>query len=316
MRVPTTFPGRIPHRPPSSSRWPGRIGAAIGRLWRRGSCGPRCDRPRAGWWTAARRALPEETRGPRPTGRGRPGLVPAATALASLLAFVLALAGAFRGGGDPAMDGGPVAVAVAAEEEGGAPAAARTAPSGEGHGAAGEGPAEPGGGAPTSRAGGAGVFDEARVVRELRAFREQLARRARLVAADREAALALLEKVETRIEALDARIRRLEALRDELRRLVGTLDEREERRLARLVKIYEGMKPKKAAAIFDRLEMETLLPIAARMRPARLALVLQAMDPERARELTRRLSESPARPDLSVLGPARKAEGGNPGGPG
>ncbi len=239
--------------------------------------------------------------------RGRPrALVPVAAALASLLAFALALGGAWRTPpGEAALAGTP-----AKSGEHGAAAA------GEGSaGAAGEGKDAGAGGAPTPAEGRraqqgasmpapAGVFDEAQVVRELRAFREALVRRARLVEADRAAALALLERVGQRIDELDARIQRLEALRGELQRLVGELDRQERERLQRLVRIYEGMKPKKAAAIFDRLEMDTLLPIAARMRPNRLALVLQAMNPERARELTRRLAEVPERPDLSALGGA------------
>ncbi len=237
---------------------------------------------------------------------GRPrALVPVAAALASLLAFALALGGAWRTPpGEPAMAGTP-----AKGGEHGAAGAGEGSAGVEGEGkdaGAGEDavptPAEgrrAQQGASTSAP--VGVFDEAQVVRELRAFREALVRRARLVEADRAAALVLLERVGQRIDELDARIQRLEALRGELQRLVGELDQKERERLQRLVRIYEGMKPKKAAAIFDRLEMDTLLPIAARMRPNRLALVLQAMNPERARELTRRLAEVPERPDLSVL---------------
>ncbi len=236
--------------------------------------------------------------------RGRPrALVPVAAALASLLAFALALGGAWRTPpGEPALAGTPAkggehGAAAAGEGSGSVGGEGKDADAGRAPTSAGGRRAEEG----ASAAAGAGVFDEAQVVRELRAFREALVRRARLVEADRAAALVLLERVGQRIDELDARIQQLEALRGELQRLVGELDRQERERLQRLVRIYEGMKPKKAAAIFDRLEMDTLLPIAARMRPNRLALVLQAMNPERARELTRRLAEVPERPDLSVL---------------
>lgn len=168
--------------------------------------------------------------------------------------------------------------------------------------------------APERPPGSFGPPREAEVVRALRAWREALAQRAREVEADRTAALALVERIDARIAELDDRIGRLAALREEIRGLLGEVEAREKERIERLVRVYEGMKPKQAARIFDELEMDTLLPIARRMRPARLAVILQSMRPERARELTRRLSERPELPDLSPLGPLGEASGANAGG--
>ncbi|MCM5555650.1 hypothetical protein [Pleomorphomonas sp. NRK KF1] len=57
-------------------------------------------------------------------------------------------------------------------------------------------------------------------------------------------------------------------------------------RLAALVSLYEGMKPKAAAAVFDKLDTGTLLELAARMNPRKLSPIMAAMDPEKASRIT------------------------------
>jgi flagellar motility protein MotE (MotC chaperone) len=62
------------------------------------------------------------------------------------------------------------------------------------------------------------------------------------------------------------------------------------------VKLYEGMRPRDAAAIFDDLDMPVLVQLIDRMREAKAAPVLGAMRPERARLLTAELARHRARP--------------------
>ena len=115
----------------------------------------------------------------------------------------------------------------------------------------------------------------------------------------RERALDLRERALSRLRAeLDARLSRLEAYQRRLAALTKELDEREQARLARLVAVYENMKPKRAAAIFDRLELEVLLRVATRMKERKLSLILSYMEPGRAREITRALSKPIERPKL------------------
>ena len=71
--------------------------------------------------------------------------------------------------------------------------------------------------------------------------------------------------------------------------------EQEEAGLRQLVKLYEGMRPRDAAAIFDELEISVLVQVVGRMREAKAAPVLGAMRPERARQLTAELARSRAR---------------------
>jgi hypothetical protein len=127
--------------------------------------------------------------------------------------------------------------------------------------------------------------------------RELLRRRAELL--ELEAGLALREAALRAAEAdLSAQIDRLEAFRRELQALVGDAEAEEEERLQQLVKMYESMRAKSAAAIFDRLEMPVILSVARRMREARMAAILAAMDPNRARIVTSELARERELPRL------------------
>lgn len=55
---------------------------------------------------------------------------------------------------------------------------------------------------------------------------------------------------------------------------------------SKLVKIYEGMKPKEAAKIFDTLQTQILLGVAQQMKENKLSAIVAEMNPEKARDLT------------------------------
>lgn len=93
----------------------------------------------------------------------------------------------------------------------------------------------------------------------------------------------LLRAAEIRIER---RVAELEDLRRVIEERIKVFDEQQEDKLGSLVKIYENMKPKDAARIFEELEMTTLLEVAERMKERKLAPVMAQMGPERAREVT------------------------------
>jgi len=50
--------------------------------------------------------------------------------------------------------------------------------------------------------------------------------------------------------------------------------------------MYEGMKPKDAAKVFDRLEMPVLFEIASQIAPRKMSDILGLMTPEAAERLT------------------------------
>ena len=56
------------------------------------------------------------------------------------------------------------------------------------------------------------------------------------------------------------------------------------------MKLYETMKPRDAATIFNDLDMPVLLSVVDRMKDAKAAPVLAAMQPDKAREVTTKLA--------------------------
>lgn len=130
---------------------------------------------------------------------------------------------------------------------------------------------------------------------------------------------ALLERLGERREEIDARMRELEMRErlldtaekkldgrvDDLKRLENKVDgprgkqaEEEAKAVRNLVIMYEAMKPKEAARVFDRLSLDVLVPVVQQMNPRKMSEVLAAMAPDRAEKLTVALA-TPAR-NLSV----------------
>lgn len=87
-------------------------------------------------------------------------------------------------------------------------------------------------------------------------------------------------------QQVDQKLAELKMLREELRDLLNQQEKEEENRIKSLVKIYEGMKPKEAANIFNTLDMDIMLSVVGRMSERRSAPILAAMEPEKARTLT------------------------------
>lgn len=105
---------------------------------------------------------------------------------------------------------------------------------------------------------------------------------------------ALLAAAETRIEE---KIESLETLQARIEELLIQYDEQEERQITSLVKIYEAMKPKEAARIFEKLDMPVLLDVVERMKERKASAVLAKMDPTKAKSVTLELAQ---RRDLPV----------------
>ncbi|MFQ5763426.1 MAG: MotE family protein [Rhodospirillales bacterium] len=115
---------------------------------------------------------------------------------------------------------------------------------------------------------------------------QQLAERRRVLESreqELEIRTGLLSAAETRI---DKKVEELKVLRETISGLIKTFDEQQDAKLLSLVKIYENMKPKDAATIFEDLEMDTLLEVAERMKERKLAPIMAKMNPEKAREVT------------------------------
>ncbi|MCV9936071.1 hypothetical protein OIU35_06820 [Boseaceae bacterium BT-24-1] len=130
---------------------------------------------------------------------------------------------------------------------------------------------------------------------------------------------ALLERLGQRREEIEARMRELdmrEKLLDSAEKKLGgrvddlkALEEKAEaprkqeaeanQAVKNLVIMYETMKPKDAARVFDRLALDILVPVVQQMSPRKMSDVLAAMSPEAAERLTVALSVR-GRPAVAV----------------
>jgi flagellar motility protein MotE (MotC chaperone) len=104
---------------------------------------------------------------------------------------------------------------------------------------------------------------------------------------------AVLKAAEKRLEE---KVADLDAVKLELQQMMTRNNEAEDGRLRSLVKIYESMKPKEAAAIFDKLEINVLLGVVERMKENKVAPILASMQPDRARQVTDMLADKSQRP--------------------
>lgn len=146
---------------------------------------------------------------------------------------------------------------------------------------------------------------------DLRKRRQELDAREQALAA-REAVLSAAQaRLTTRLDELAGLQKRLEALEAARR-------DRDETNWRGLVKLYETMKPKDAAAIFNDLESAVLLPVLDRMKESKAAAIFAAMLPDRARAATTELAQMRAKantvppavdPAPSVPSSAKTAQG-------
>jgi len=63
-------------------------------------------------------------------------------------------------------------------------------------------------------------------------------------------------------------------------------DEAQAARFKGLVTMYENMKPRDAAKIFDRLDSGVLLDVASKIEPRKMSDILALMSPDAAQHLT------------------------------
>ena len=129
----------------------------------------------------------------------------------------------------------------------------------------------------------------------------------RTVLEGREQAMAAREAIQVAAERrLTERVAELTALQTRLEQLDQTRRERDDANWRGLVKTYEAMRPRDAAAILNELETPVLLQVLDRMKEAKAALVLAAMLPDRARAATTGLAQMRSR---SVAAPSLGPQG-------
>jgi flagellar motility protein MotE (MotC chaperone) len=105
--------------------------------------------------------------------------------------------------------------------------------------------------------------------------------------------MALVEAAEKRLEERTAALKALEA---QINALVEEKKSDEKEQFTAIVAMYETMKPKEAATLFNALDNETLLRVARAMSPRKMAPILAKMDPMKAKTLTAGMARREAEP--------------------
>jgi flagellar motility protein MotE (MotC chaperone) len=120
---------------------------------------------------------------------------------------------------------------------------------------------------------------ERAILERLQARRQELEQRAREI----EIRESLLKSTEKRIEG---RVEDLKATEAKISTATGQKAEQDSARFKGIIVMYENMKPKDAAKVFDRLEMSVLYDIASQIAPRKMSDIMGLMQPEAAERLT------------------------------
>ncbi|MGF7177749.1 MotE family protein [Azospirillum doebereinerae] len=145
-------------------------------------------------------------------------------------------------------------------------------------------PAPAAGAAPLTPLAPLGPIDNQELLQHFAERRAEIERRTKEME-QREALLAAAEK------RIDQKVAEMEKVRTDIQKLMNQGDEKQSAQLESLVKIYETMKPKEAARIFEEMDMPVLLGVIQKMKEQKTAPILAAMDPVKAKEVTSALIE-------------------------
>jgi flagellar motility protein MotE (MotC chaperone) len=107
----------------------------------------------------------------------------------------------------------------------------------------------------------------------------------------------LLMAAENRLEV---KINELEGIKTDIETLITKYNAQEEEKFKGLVAIYEKMKAKDSARIFDELDIEILLELFERMKASKSASILAQMKAVRAKEITSRIADRREMPKLGL----------------
>ena len=143
---------------------------------------------------------------------------------------------------------------------------------------------------------------ERAILERLQARRQELETRAREI----DIRESLLKATEKRVEA---RVEELKAVESRISTATAQKNEAEAARFKGIITMYEGMKPKDAAKVFDRLEMPVLFEIASQIAPRKMADILGLMAPEAAERLTVEMARRAGTDKSATMDDLPKIEG-------
>jgi flagellar motility protein MotE (MotC chaperone) len=109
------------------------------------------------------------------------------------------------------------------------------------------------------------------------------------------------KRLETFKEEIDEKLAKLDALKQQIDADLARIEQKKteqeiqkqaafDAKMNRLVKMYSGMKPKKAAAIVDKMDIEVAKQIFSRMGETSAGQILAFVDSERAAKISERIA--------------------------
>jgi flagellar motility protein MotE (MotC chaperone) len=120
---------------------------------------------------------------------------------------------------------------------------------------------------------------ERAILERLQSRRQELEARAREI----DIRESLLKAAEKRVES---RVEELKAIESRITVATQQKNDADTARFKGIITMYEAMKPKDAAKVFDRLEMPVLFEIASQIAPRKMSDILGLMSTEAAERLT------------------------------
>jgi flagellar motility protein MotE (MotC chaperone) len=120
---------------------------------------------------------------------------------------------------------------------------------------------------------------ERAILERLQSRRQELEARAREI----DIRESLLKAAEKRVES---KVEEMKAIESRVATATTQKTDADAARFKGIITMYESMKPKDAAKVFDRLEMPVLFEIASQIAPRKMSDILGLMSPEVAEKLT------------------------------
>jgi flagellar motility protein MotE (MotC chaperone) len=143
---------------------------------------------------------------------------------------------------------------------------------------------------------------ERAILERLQARRQELEARAREI----DIRESLLKSAEKRIES---RVEEMKAVESRITSAATQKNEADAARFKGIITMYESMKPKDAAKVFDRLEMSVLFEIASQIAPRKMSDILGLMSPEAAEKLTTEMARRAGSDKAASVADLPKIEG-------
>jgi flagellar motility protein MotE (MotC chaperone) len=143
---------------------------------------------------------------------------------------------------------------------------------------------------------------ERAVLERLQSRRQEIETRAREIDIRENLMKSAEKRIEGRIEEMKATEARISAVGQQK-------NEADAARFKGLVTMYESMKPKDAARVFDRLELSVLFEIASQIAPRKMSDIMGQMQPEAAERLTVEMARRASGDKSSSVNDLPKIEG-------